>query len=228
VTDQLESDLPPFAIVPVWVLDAGLSSRAVHLYALLADHAGRDGSCFPSRGLLAERMSASVDTVDRAMAELLKAGAVVKRARAKGTGEQTSNLYTLRSAKPTADAPTLTAQTGAAPVRHRGRTDAAPGAAPVRHEQEPINQETPQPPARPGEPSSTHHGQHARCRACGTTPRQIAETQRRERLEAERKSRAPICHACGLRHPGDCLTLTTPAPEGWRDTHRTEETHDDE
>jgi Helix-turn-helix domain len=111
--DQIRSDTGPFAMLPEWVLDADISDRAVRLYTILALHADRnDGTSFPRRRTLARRLSCSVDSVDRAVKELLGIRALQREHRMEdpaGDRRQTSNLWTV------------------ARVRHPGRTGAAGG-----------------------------------------------------------------------------------------------------
>jgi hypothetical protein len=72
-----------FAVIPEWVLDSGISSRAVHLYALLRRYADqRTGMAHPSRKTLAGRLGVSDEkTVDRATEELVAVGAIRVRPR---------------------------------------------------------------------------------------------------------------------------------------------------
>lgn len=71
-----------FAIVDEWVLDLPVSDRAIRLYAVLvryADH--QTHKAFPSRRTLAERLRCSMKSVDRAVQELIEAGALSKEQR---------------------------------------------------------------------------------------------------------------------------------------------------
>lgn len=110
---ELTTDTGAFAIVPEWVLVAEVSDRAVRLYAILARHAdAKEGTAFPARRTLARRLGCSVDTVDRAVKELIELGALVREHRYEehdGERRQTSNLWTV------------------ARVQYPGRTHAAPG-----------------------------------------------------------------------------------------------------
>jgi hypothetical protein len=128
---DVRSDIGPFSVLPEWVLHAAVSDRAVRLFALLGRYADRNGEAFPGRSTLAKTLRASVDTIDRAMRELVSIGAVAIDARYDDAGDRTTSLYRLRFAPPGV----------AAPMRLPGRTDAATGgrppaatvAAPVRH-----------------------------------------------------------------------------------------------
>lgn len=94
-----------FAQLPEWVLyHPDLSPRAVRLFAVLDRFAGDSDDCYPSRKKLAEKLACSPATVDRALAQLVKAGAVevTRRRRDAEDGGQTSNLYTLLGTDPSA------------------------------------------------------------------------------------------------------------------------------
>lgn len=118
----------PFSVLPEWVLDADISDRALRLYAVLARYVNRQGRAFPGRPRLAERLRCSVDSVDRAMVELVDLGAVVKRPRVRDNGTLTSNSYWLRRDQPGAEEAEVAAPPRpgvAAPPRPPSRTPAA-------------------------------------------------------------------------------------------------------
>lgn len=95
MTNQINSD-NYFSIVPEWVLNLHISSNAVRLYAILQRYADKDsGKCHPSRKTLADRCMISVSSLDRALAELIDAGAVNKKHRVNASGDMTSNQYTV-------------------------------------------------------------------------------------------------------------------------------------
>jgi hypothetical protein len=88
------SDTGPFALIPEWLLDSGVSDRAVRLYAVLARYADNDtGIAFPSKRLLATRLGCSDDSVTRAQKELEAADALRVEARFADEGDRTSNNY---------------------------------------------------------------------------------------------------------------------------------------
>lgn len=91
-----------FAIIPHWVIYSDLSDAALRLYAVMAKYADNSsGKAWPSRGTLAKDMRKSEKTVDRAIKELVQAGALrVSRRYDPETREYRSNLYTLITAKP--------------------------------------------------------------------------------------------------------------------------------
>ena len=91
---RVYSDTGPFAIIPEWVL-LRASARAVHIYALLARCADMDGHCYPSRKYLSERANCSVETVDRAISELVATDALLVEARMDKELGRRSNYYTV-------------------------------------------------------------------------------------------------------------------------------------
>ena len=96
MTNELRHTLPPFAMVPRWIIQhENLTSGAVRVYACLADMANRDKNyAFPSHKTLAVKTSMSVSSVRRHIDELVNVGALLVRKRFKEDGEgQTSNIY---------------------------------------------------------------------------------------------------------------------------------------
>lgn len=176
---HVQADLT-FAVVPTWVIDAPITATDVRLYAVLRRYADQTGAAWPSRATLAERLRVSTDTIDRSVRRLVGIGAVTVTHRRDDTGALTSSLYRVH-AQPVG-APVDNPEGVAAPVRRGGRTDAEGVAAPVRKEREPLNERTPQPPLRGGARCDVHgEDVQPNRRCCGTTPRQIADAQRRER-----------------------------------------------
>jgi hypothetical protein len=101
-----------FSIVPEWVIDADISDRAVRVYAILARYADSETlQAFPSRETLAKRARCHWRSIDRAIDELVKLGAVIKTHRKNGDAYQ-SNIYTLRRVLPRVSPPTDTTDTG--------------------------------------------------------------------------------------------------------------------
>lgn len=84
-----------FAIVPEWVLEAPISDRAVRLYGILRRYADQDLRAHPGRRALAERLRCSVDSVDRAVRELVQVGAMIVTPRRALDGDQLTNDYRL-------------------------------------------------------------------------------------------------------------------------------------
>lgn len=95
---KLQSDLPPFAMVPRWIIQhKGLTSGAVRVYACLADMANRDKhTAWPSHRTIAIRCNMSISSVRRHLKELVYVGALIVKPRFKEDGiSQTSNIYTV-------------------------------------------------------------------------------------------------------------------------------------
>lgn len=117
------SDIGRYSIVPLWLVESGISPGALHLFVLLGVYADRDGECWPSRATLAARSGCSADTIDRRLRELQNAGAVHVERRWTDHGDPTSNRYTLRFVRlgTLTDAPTGSPTDAATP----SRTDAA-------------------------------------------------------------------------------------------------------
>lgn len=154
-----------FAIVPEWLLDADVSDTAIRLYAVLLRYGQSSGARMPGRATLARRMRRkSVDTVDRAMRELVAIGAVVVEHRYDGP-QRLTNRYHLHARQPNtlrgvseatdgggrADAatPDESDQPDPTDAAGGGRKYAAGVAAPVRHNPKHFTQSTttsPQPP----------------------------------------------------------------------------------
>ncbi len=116
-TNRGRSDTGPFVIVPCWLVDSDVSHGAVRLYAVLSSYAdNQSGKCWPSRSTLAERLGASVDSIDRWGRELVDSGALVIHRRSDPEGGSRSNLYFVHRVNPVA-----------APAPDGGRTDAEGG-----------------------------------------------------------------------------------------------------
>lgn len=88
MTNAFQSDLKP---------------RARLVLNCLALHCNKDGQCFPSIKTIAKECGYSVNTVKRALDDLVKAGFITKEPRfdtERKHGGQTSNLYTLNIVEP--------------------------------------------------------------------------------------------------------------------------------
>lgn len=85
-----------FCIIPEWVLYSDITATAVRLYGTLQRYADKDtGACHPSRSTLAQKCNCTVKSIDRALAELIAIGAVIKKQRISQNGDMTSNQYTV-------------------------------------------------------------------------------------------------------------------------------------
>jgi len=155
-----------FAIVPEWLTDADISDAAYRLYSVLLRYGQSSGSRMPSRALLARRLRRSVDSVDRALKELVAIGAVVVERRRQGK-EFLSNRYHLRTVRPgpaassggggrKSAATPPTEGGGRNSAATPGRTDAATLAADLRPDPVvPTQEQTPPPPSPPPAPPRT-------------------------------------------------------------------------
>lgn len=86
----------PFACIPLWVLEADISSAAKLLYAGLNSFvAGKGGSCTVRRRALSARMGLSVATIGRALKDLVRIGALVIKERQGTDGGRLANEYIL-------------------------------------------------------------------------------------------------------------------------------------
>lgn len=158
--DRVEPDLfveDHFAMVPEWLLDADVSDCAVRLYAVLLRFGQSSGARMPGRATLARRLhKKSVDTVDRALRELVALGAVAVEARFDGPVRLT-NRYRVRTSRPSQLAVVGGRTDAATPIdaAGSGRADAAGVAAKVRHNPESLTQsETPPPPTPSAGPAA--------------------------------------------------------------------------
>lgn len=114
-----------FGMTPEWVLfHPTLSDRAVRLFGVLDRHVGADDECWPSRARLAEIMGCSVDSIDRAKAELVAVEALTVEERRTDAGDRDTNLYVLQG-----DPPDLGTELvdGVGTTGGGGRTGAATG-----------------------------------------------------------------------------------------------------
>lgn len=102
-TVRLRADIGRWGMIPEWLLDAGVSARAVHLYAILATkYADREGRCWPvSRKTLARHLGVKAETVDAALRELVAVRGVSIQRRRGDDGVWRTNNYTVFFARPT-------------------------------------------------------------------------------------------------------------------------------
>lgn len=152
---RLSVEKQRFAMVPEWVIDADIGDAAFRLYAVLLRYGQSSGQRMPSRATLARRLrKRSVDTVDRAMKELVALGAVVVERRRDGS-QNLTNLYHVRTSSPdrsvaaTAE-PDAAGRAAAASLRDTdaarcGRKHAVAVAATVRPNPDPSTESSPPP-----------------------------------------------------------------------------------
>lgn len=117
-----------FAILPEWILYSKKSPVAICVYAVLNRYANQQGTCFPSRKTIAEKIGVSIRSVDKAIKELQELGAVHVKHRTVGEGEilqYQSNIYHLTTKPPSAENDTTLVQKTTPPW---GKFDATPSA----------------------------------------------------------------------------------------------------
>ena len=87
-----------FFMVPNRIFDLELKPRDFTVYCCLLRHSdSKDGSCFPSRRVIAKECSMDRKTVDSAIENLSSLGLVKKIQRHREDGTRTSNLYYVAS-----------------------------------------------------------------------------------------------------------------------------------
>lgn len=85
-------------IIPTWVLEADVSDRALRLYAAIRRLADAHNlTPRPSRRYLADKCKCSPSSVDRALDELERIGALTVTQR-RGPSGQEANVYTIEAA----------------------------------------------------------------------------------------------------------------------------------
>lgn len=93
--EQVEADLK-FSIIPEWLLDSDVTHKAIRIYAVIARYADNQTlTAWPARATIASRAKCTVKSVDRAITELVEAGALSKELRRDDSGQR-SSVYTLR------------------------------------------------------------------------------------------------------------------------------------
>lgn len=97
----MRTDVGRFAMCPLWILQSGISDRAIRLFALLAaQYADRDEVAYPSRGRLARDLQCSTSSIDRALKHLTAICAITVERRFTPGGEPTSNKLSLHFSRP--------------------------------------------------------------------------------------------------------------------------------
>lgn len=138
MSDEIPLDADAyFAIIPEWVLyHESLSDRAVRLYGVLRRKADATGHAWPSRSTLAVVLRCSKESVDRAIKELVSAGALQTERRFDHDRKQwRSTRYTVMASSPV----TTGSRTGAATPSRGGDEGVA---APVATDLEPVDPES--------------------------------------------------------------------------------------
>lgn len=113
-----------FGPVPLWLLRTKVSDRAIRLYALLSALRDYDSNMATvGRKYLSSELDCSLDSLDRAKAELKGVGAITVERAPSSNGEIGQNVYTIHRSNPAAGSRTRAVQVAAtiplvaAPVR---------------------------------------------------------------------------------------------------------------
>lgn len=73
-----------------------LPHRAKTVYMYLKDRCNKDGQCYPAIGTIAKELHLSRRTVERAIADLIRAGLLEKEQRWRSNGGKSSLMYTVK------------------------------------------------------------------------------------------------------------------------------------
>lgn len=77
------------------IYEKDLPHRAKAVYMYLRDRSNAQGQCYPFIGTIARELKLSRRTVERAIADLVRAGLITKEQRWRENGGRSSLLYTL-------------------------------------------------------------------------------------------------------------------------------------
>jgi hypothetical protein len=97
---KLKTQMGRKAIVPMWVMKAGLTDGEFVIYTGLRSFADLDGDCWPSAATVATLTNKSAGTVRNAIQRFRQLDLLRSERRLRPDGGQTSNLYTLRDIPP--------------------------------------------------------------------------------------------------------------------------------
>lgn len=141
--DTLLSQVGPFAMLPIALLDRCKDANAIHVYAILSRYSNRERKAWPGNERIAADMGASVRTVQRGLELLRTIGGIRTEPRRNGAGVIIGTQYVLlamidhtpraaHGSQPVATRPTSTTRPNAT-----GGGPATPRAA---EELDPVNQ----------------------------------------------------------------------------------------
>ena len=132
-TPDVRSDIGPFSMMPEWLLDTDVTANGIRVFATLALYSDRHTrKARPSRATLARRCGCSPDTIDRALKDLQRVGAVEVEARyEEGSVERKANSYSLHFARPGSR------ESAATPSREDAATGSRKDAAENQNHREP-------------------------------------------------------------------------------------------
>lgn len=91
----------PWAMVPAWVLQAGLTPTQLVVYVALRSFADPAGECFPKQSTLADRAGLPLGTVKNALTEMRKRGLLKSEPIHRRDGSIGGCRYWLRDVPPT-------------------------------------------------------------------------------------------------------------------------------
>ena len=95
MVDEFEVKGKAYTVIPEWILYEKVGASAVRLFGVLGRYLGTNEFAWPSRKKLSAKMGCSLSTVDRAIDELEKIGAIRVEYRYAEKGSQTSSLFYL-------------------------------------------------------------------------------------------------------------------------------------
>lgn len=82
-----------FFTIPNRIFEFRLKPRDFTVYCCLVRHSDKEGTCFPSRRLIAKECSMDKKTVDLAIKNLSDTGLIKKVCRYRENGTRTSSVY---------------------------------------------------------------------------------------------------------------------------------------
>jgi hypothetical protein len=193
------------------IRDIVISDRAVRLWALLDRYAAGKDAVSLTREVLAADLGCSLDSIDRALAELVRAGWLTHNAARGGRPREYQLWISADEVRTRADNPPEVLRTGADNLPHGCGQPAAPvRTTPIadlgKRRSESKRVESPPTPKADalGEPCPRHKHLghvHPRCRACGTAGRPEVPTPQPPAF-ADVAGRCP--HDASPAHCPDC------------------------
>lgn len=90
---QVIDDVGPFALVPVWILELGLTGAELATYLALRSFANNSGECYPSQKTIAARAGISEIAVRKAVARFRDLGIVTTTPRYRPDGSLAGLTY---------------------------------------------------------------------------------------------------------------------------------------
>jgi hypothetical protein len=103
--EELVTQVGPWAMVPAWVLEAGLTPGEFVIYVALRTFADRGGKAYPRPEAVAERARCSARTVHNAYGRFRQLGLMTSSRTRRDDGTHGPVRVTLRDVRPTSTAP---------------------------------------------------------------------------------------------------------------------------